>query len=147
MFPFPPCRGRWRRGAVDGTNPTNQMNLAVTNQVITNWPPGAALWLVWEMADATGKAQGLAIDNLNFSATAQSPSTNAVSLSVQGPASNQFILSWPTAAANYQLYAAGNLTPPVLWTQITNAPIISNGTNSVAIATTNAGQFFRLLER
>ncbi|MGP8235670.1 MAG: lamin tail domain-containing protein [Limisphaerales bacterium] len=133
--------------AVDGTNPTNQMNLAVTNQVITNWPPGGALWLVWEMADATGKAQGLAIDNLNFSATAQSPSTNAVSLSVQGPASNQFILSWPTAAANYQLYAAGNLTPPVLWTQITNAPIISNGTNSVAIATTNAGQFFRLLER
>jgi hypothetical protein len=60
--------------AVDGTAPANQIGLGVTNQVITNWPPGAALWLVWEMTDATGKAQGLAIDNLSFSAD-QLPST------------------------------------------------------------------------
>jgi hypothetical protein len=128
--------------AVEGTNPTNQMNLAITNQAITNWPPGAALWLVWEMADATGKAQGLAIDNLSFSATAQ----RAVSLSVQGPSANQFVLSWPASPANYQLYAATNLTPPVLWSPITNAPALNHGTNSVAIATSNAAQFFRLLE-
>jgi hypothetical protein len=54
--------------AVDGTAPLNQTSLGVTNQVITNWPPGAALWLVWEMTDATSKAQGLAIDNISFSA-------------------------------------------------------------------------------
>jgi hypothetical protein len=56
--------------AVDGTSYLNQTNLAVVNQVITNWVPGAALWLVWEMADASGKSQGLAIDNLSFSASA-----------------------------------------------------------------------------
>ena len=56
--------------AVDGTSALNQTNLAVVNQVITNWAPGAALWLVWEMADASGKCQGLAIDNLSFSASA-----------------------------------------------------------------------------
>jgi hypothetical protein len=44
--------------------------LSVINQPITGWPPGAALWLVWEMADPLGKAQGLAIDNLSFSAVA-----------------------------------------------------------------------------
>lgn len=61
--------------AVDGTAPANQTNLMVSNQLITNWPPGAALWLVWEMADAGGKAQGLAIDNLGFSASATLPNT------------------------------------------------------------------------
>src|SRR5208337_1641702 len=57
--------------AVDGTAAANQANLAVTNQVITNWAPGAALWLVWEMASSAGKSQGLAIDNLSFSASAR----------------------------------------------------------------------------
>ncbi len=55
--------------AVDGTAALNQTNLGVLNQTITNWPPGAALWLVWQMTDSTGKAQGLGIDNLSFSAT------------------------------------------------------------------------------
>jgi hypothetical protein len=54
--------------AVDGAISINQTNLGVVNLVITNWAPGAALWLVWEMADSTGKAQGLAIDSLSFSA-------------------------------------------------------------------------------
>jgi hypothetical protein len=132
--------------AVDGTNPTNQMNLAIQNQVIASWPPGAALWLVWEMADATGKAQGLAIDNFTFSATSQKMSTNSVPLTLQNASANQFVLSWPASAANYQLYGATNLTPPVTWNPITNVPAVNNGTNSVAIATTNAAQFFRLLE-
>jgi len=56
--------------AVDGTSTVNQTNLSVSNYSITNWPPGTALWIVWEMADPTGKAQGLAIDNLSFSANA-----------------------------------------------------------------------------
>jgi autotransporter-associated beta strand protein len=55
--------------AVDGTSTLNQTNLGVLNQTITNWPSGAALWLVWQMTDSTGKAQGLGIDNLNFSAS------------------------------------------------------------------------------
>ena len=62
--------------AVDGTAPANQISLGLTNQVITNWPPGAALWLVWEMTDATGKAQGLGIDNLSFSAASSQSNAN-----------------------------------------------------------------------
>jgi hypothetical protein len=61
--------------AVDGTSPLNQINLSVLNQGITNWPAGAALWLVWEMADSSGKAQGLAIDNMSFSAWSDSINT------------------------------------------------------------------------
>jgi hypothetical protein len=56
---------------VDGTATNNQIELAVVNQPILDWPSDAALWLVWEMASAAGKSQGLAIDNFSFSATAQ----------------------------------------------------------------------------
>ena len=65
--------------AVDGTSPLNQTNLSVLNQTITNWPPGAALWLAWRMPDSTGKAQGLAVDNLSFSASVPPPALDAIS--------------------------------------------------------------------
>jgi autotransporter-associated beta strand protein len=52
---------------MDGTQSSNQVYLSLTNQPINNWPPGAALWLIWQMADDSGTSQGLAIDNLVFS--------------------------------------------------------------------------------
>lgn len=51
----------------DGTLASNQVSYAVSSLTITNWPPGAALWLVWH-AQTPGSAQNLAIDNVNFSA-------------------------------------------------------------------------------
>ena len=86
---------------VDGTAAANQVALGVTGQVITNWPPGAALWLVWLMADASGKGQGLAIDNLTFSASAQPV------LAIQAAGAN-LILSWPYG----ELQSASNATGP-----------------------------------
>jgi hypothetical protein len=86
---------------VDGTAAPNQVALSVTGQVITNWPPGAALWLVWSMADATSKGQGLAIDNLTFSASARP------TLSVQVAGAN-LILSWPYG----QLQSSTNVAGP-----------------------------------
>jgi hypothetical protein len=65
--------------AVDGTSPMNRTNLSVWNQTITNWPPGAALWLAWRMPDSTGKAQGLAVDNLSFSASVPAPVLDVIS--------------------------------------------------------------------
>jgi hypothetical protein len=131
---------------VDGTAAANQSYLAVTNQAITNWPSGAALWLVWAMADSTGKSQGLAIDNLSFAATALGAPANAPVLSLQGSSAAPFVISWPASAAGYQLYSATNLTPPVTWSLVTNAATSSNGTNYLTIPVTNAtAQFFRLV--
>ena len=73
--------------AVDGTQALNQTNLTVANQFITNWPPGGALWLVWTMADPAGKAQGLAIDNLSFSASTTPSNTPPV----LAPIANQIL--------------------------------------------------------
>jgi hypothetical protein len=143
---FPTVSADVGGAAVDGTAATNQTYLAVTNEALTNWPAGAALWLVWEMADSTGKAQGLAIDNLSFAATgtgAVAP-TNPPVLNLQSSPANPFVIAWPASASDYQLYSATNLVPPVTWTPVTNAAAATNGTFYLTIQPTNAGQFFRL---
>ena len=143
---FPTVSGDVGGVAVDGTAPANQIHLAVTNQAIASWPPGAALWLVWEMADSTGKAQGLALDNFSFAATALGTATNTPALAVQASSANAVVLSWPAPAAGYQLYCATNLTPPVSWSLVTNTPAGNNGIFFLTIPPTNAAaQFFRLM--
>jgi hypothetical protein len=143
---FPTIAGDVGGAAVDGTAPANQAPLAVVNQTITNWPSGAAFWLIWEMADATGKAQGLAIDNLNFSATASGVSTNLPVMSIQAVTGSQFVLSWPASASGFQLYTATNLAPPLAWSLVTNQPASSNGTLILTLPAAGAtAQFFRLI--
>ena len=143
---FPTDSGDVGGVAVDGTAPANQIVLAVTNQPISGWPPGAALWLVWEMADSTGKAQGLAIDNLSFAAAALGTPTNTVDLVAQGSSADELVLSWPAPAMGYQLYCATNLAPPVVWILVTTPAAESNGMFYLTIPPTNAAaQFFRLV--
>jgi hypothetical protein len=126
--------------AVDGTSPLNQTNLSVWNQAITNWPPGAALWLVWQMTDSTGKAQGLGIDNLSFSASVPLP----VPLNIQ-PSGTNLWLTWPgVAGQSYQLEYKNNLTDPA-WTPL-GSPVMATGatltlTNSFGAASQS---YFRL---
>jgi len=126
--------------AVDGTLPQNQTNRSVLNQTITNWPPGAALWLVWQMTDSSGKAQGLAIDNLSFSASAPIPA----SLSIQTSGAN-LILSWPSVAGQqYQLEYKEDLSTPT-WTPL-GSPVTGDGGTLTAINNFGASnqRFFRL---
>jgi hypothetical protein len=61
---FPPGNLAW------GTNgPLGSNYVALDNQPFaTNWPAGAALWVVWEMDDPGEGGQGIGIDNLTFSA-------------------------------------------------------------------------------
>jgi hypothetical protein len=128
--------------AVDGTSPANQINVSVSNQAITNWPPGAALWLVWQMTDSTGKAQGLAIDNLSFSANVPVPVP--VPLGFQTSSTN-LILSWTSVAGQtYQLEYKDDLTVPA-WNPM-GSPITGTGgplsiTNDI---TASAQRYFRL---
>jgi hypothetical protein len=130
--------------AVDGTLAINQTNIGVVQRVITNWPPGAALWLVWEMADTTGKAQGLAIDNLSFSATAQSILT-PVPLTIQVFSATNLVISWPAPAGqSYQLEFKDDLASGA-WTAL-GAPYLGTGvpfvlTNDTTLATQ---RFYRL---
>ncbi len=125
--------------AVDGTSPLNQTNLSVLNQAITNWPPGAALWLVWQMTDSTGKAQGLGIDNLSFSA-----SILPVPVNIQISGTNLFLNWLAVAGQSYQLEYKDDLTAPA-WTSL-GSPL--TGTGGTLTLTNNFGaspqRFFRL---
>ena len=136
--------------AVDGTAATNQATLGVTDQAITNWVPGAALWLVWEMASPAGKSQGLGIDNLTFSAFNSSSLTNQPVLSIQvtGGArgsGNQFVISWPDMGVPYQLLSTTNLTPAAVWSPASGTPTVTNGKICFSVSFTNTAQFFRLV--
>jgi hypothetical protein len=126
--------------AVDGTSPLNQTNQSVLNQAITNWPPGAALWLVWQMTDSTGKAQGLGIDDLSFSASV--PLSVPVNIQISG---TNLFLNWSGAAGQtYQLEYKNNLTDPA-WTPL-GSPV--TGTGGTLTLTNNFGaslqRFFHL---
>jgi hypothetical protein len=105
--------------AVDGTLASNQTNLVIIDQTITNWPPGAALWLEWVMADSTGKAQGLAIDNLSFSAFTVTAVT-APQLGVFNLTGANLTLGWPTVpGALYRVQYKDDLAAPA-WTTLGN---------------------------
>jgi hypothetical protein len=104
--------------AVDGTAAANSANVAVTNQLINDWAPGAALWLVWEMADSTGKAQGLAMDNLSFSATHDLPPIPVPSMAAASMVNGQLVLTWTAiSGAFYQLEYKTNLSD-ASWTPV-----------------------------
>ena len=128
--------------AVDGTAAFNQTNLSVINQTIANWPPGAALWLIWQMPDSTGKAQGLAVDNLSFSAgvaSLQAPMTLQT-------AGTNLIVSWPSSAGQtYHLEYKDDLAD-LAWIPV-GASIL--GTGDTMTVTNGVGpspeRYFRLV--
>jgi hypothetical protein len=125
---------------VDGTLAQNQTNMSVLNQAITNWAPGAALWLVWQMTDATGKAQGLGIDHLSFSASVPV----AVPLTI-APMDGNLILSWPgQTGQTYQLEYRDDLTTGT-WTVVGSAVTGTGATLTLTNSTgTSPQRFFRL---
>ena len=137
-----PATGPTGGGAVDGTSTFNQTNLSVSNQSITNWPPGAALWLVWQMTDSSGNAQGLGIDNLSFSASVPA---QPVSLDIQVSGAG-ILLSWPsTLGVNFQLEYTDNLAAPA-WTPL-GSPVPGTGgsisvTNDISLS---VQRFFRIV--
>jgi hypothetical protein len=129
--------------AADGTATANQRPVRLDNQVILDWPAGAVLWLAWEMADQTGKAQGLAIDNLLFSASDQ-PIENAESFSVQVSGSN-LLLTWPSISGQtYQVEYKDDLNAPT-WTPLGSPMVGTGGALDLTNKLPSASQrFFRL---
>ncbi|HVV70609.1 MAG TPA: lamin tail domain-containing protein, partial [Verrucomicrobiae bacterium] len=97
--------------ATDGTNPANQTALSVTDLPITNWAPGTALWLVWTMQDPAGKAQGLGIDDLVFSASNQVlPVPVPIGFQISG---SNVLLSWSSVSGrSYQVQYKDDLNSP-----------------------------------
>jgi hypothetical protein len=115
----------------DGTLPANQISIGVTNLVITNWPPNATLWLVWQ-ATTLGTAQDVAIDNVSFSASATLPPTVITPLTIKpgsvhltGSAASFSFTNAP--GLTFSILATNNLTAPR-----TSWPVIGTAVESPA---------------
>jgi hypothetical protein len=117
----------------------NQTNLSVVNLPLnTPWQPGQALWLIWSINDATGSGQGYGIDNLGFSAsnaklaTTQPVLTGITYTTTGGIGENGLSFSFTnTPGADFSVYSATNLTPPVSWTFVGNPTETSEGSYSL----------------
>jgi regulation of enolase protein 1 (concanavalin A-like superfamily) len=140
---FPTVAGDSGGVAVAGTSPANQKALSVVDQVITNWPAGAALWLVWEMTDSSGKAQGLGIDDLSFSATTvQSIVSKSFAVQVSG---TNAVFSWQAPAGpKYQIQYTSDLGS-TNWTTLGDPASGTGGNLTVTNAATNPQGFYRLM--
>ena len=69
----------------------------------------------------------------------------APALSVQVGGSGQVIISWPTNGPAYELQQATNLTPPTVWTEVTNVPGVANSQHVVTLTPTAGNRFYRLV--
>lgn len=62
-------------------------------------------------------------------------------LSIAVAPTNQVVLTWETNYPNYQLQFATNLNPPVVWSDVTNEPVVVSNlfevTNAICFGTTN----------
>jgi hypothetical protein len=139
----------------DGTQSSNQVNLATNYLAVSGWTSNSVLWLVWEAQNPSGGAQAVAIDNLSFSATATLPATVIApfnitpgSAVITGSGSSRAVafsftnatgLSFSVLATNN--IAAPKSTWPVIGTAVENPPYHYSYTNTAA---TNANLFYIL---
>jgi outer membrane protein assembly factor BamB len=67
-----------------------------------------------------------------------------IELSASRVGSNQLILSWPANAVGFLLQSTPQLTPPVTWTDVTNAPVLNGTRWTVTNNLSGNAQFYRL---
>lgn len=60
-------------------------------------------------------------------------------------AAHQLRLAWTTNSQGFALQQATNLSPPVVWSLVTNVPTLSGGQCVVTQPTTNGNRFYRLV--
>jgi hypothetical protein len=106
---------------VDGSQTNNQISLAVTNLNLGSWPTNTALWLVWQQTNSAGSSQGLAIDNLSFSAASVLPATVITPLNITAGSMN-IVGSGASATVQFSFTNTPGLSFSVLATNNFAAP-------------------------
>ena len=140
----------WRDNMPTGAmSHTTFASAAITTTNETNWLTKTLdptnLVVGWNTLAAEIHQQALTSSDIGFdfelTAAVASPAPTAFSIAA---GATGLTLAWP-ADSFFALYAATNLTQPVAWTPLTNAPVLSNGFWTLLISSaTNGQRFFRL---
>ncbi|HEX5222050.1 MAG TPA: LamG-like jellyroll fold domain-containing protein [Verrucomicrobiae bacterium] len=112
-------------------NAPSPQNLSGSNYNFVLWSDGAAM----------SHSINVPTNNVTFTASFVQPT-----IGIAGD-TTQLALNWPGWASSLQLYSATNLSPPVNWSVVTNAPINSNGVQALSLPVAGDQEFFRLAPR
>ena len=85
----------------------------------------------------------LASDTATLNVTVESAPVPPPAVSIQLSGSN-FEILWPAPSTGYSLYGTTNLLAPVVWSAVTNTPIIQGADWMVVLPIAGAPQFYRL---
>jgi hypothetical protein len=113
---------------IGSTSSTNYTDAVVTN--------GVPCFYVVSAVNGSGESW----DSGEAGATPHTPP--AVTARLTGAA--QVELSWPVWATNLGLYGTTSLSPPVVWSPVTNPGLNQDGIWTVLLAVSNGSRFFRL---
>jgi endo-1,4-beta-xylanase len=145
----------WRDSNLPGGVITNQTpaSIALGRPDETNWfalslPAWTPGLLVpgWNLLAAEVHNQSLSSSDLgfDFKLTANALLAGLPALHLANSPGG-LTLSWPADASYFTVTSATNLTPPVVWTPLTNTPVLlSNQWRVTLPAATNGQRFFRL---
>ena len=98
-------------------------------------------------ANGTYTATLVVSDGLSTATNATTVYAAPPILTVSQPGAGLLGLSWPTWATDYGLCSASNLTPPIVWTPVTNDPSTAGDWYHVTLPIDPTGQRFLQLQR
>ena len=126
--------------SLGGTEKTNWLSKTLNPSVlIAGWNTLAA-----EVHNQSPTNSDLGFD-FELTGTAIVDVSPDLSLSTVEGSGGSFALAWPAEASYFSLFATTNLTPPVVWTQLTNLPVLISNEWRVTLPTsTNVQRYFRL---
>jgi uncharacterized repeat protein (TIGR01451 family)/uncharacterized delta-60 repeat protein len=130
-------------GVVTFTNLGNLDSGAQTSVTITVQP--TATGTITDTASCrSGVVDPLKANNSASVKTIVQGTLLPVSLTVSHAGAN-VTLTWPVDAGNYILQSTTDLTPPAVWTPVTNSPpTVVGGQNTITIPIGSGSEFFRL---
>ncbi len=125
----------WRSTNYSGTYQTIATGLSTISYVDTNAVNGQTNYYEVAAVNSNGTSTNSAAVGVFLPGPAINLSANGKALS----------MSWPDWAADWDLYSTTNLTPPAVWSAVTNAVAKTNGQFTVTLPIGTGVQFFRLV--
>jgi len=127
---------------LDGNLPANRTTISQTVDMGANWLPGTDLVIRWTDNDESGNDDGLAIDDLSFSASAPvAPTTQDANITFSNVLTTSMTINWANgdgAKRMVVLNTANSFTNPVNGTEYTGSSVYGSGEQVVFVGTGNS---------